>query len=684
MFKINCFLYILFSLFTCVGFSQQRQNIDQLILKVDHLSESVNKLNLLDSISKSIQNLQQKDFEYYKRYFAKYELQFIDLAKNLDSIDLAAFRTSRLTNHYLQVVGKPDSALVIVNAIIGDSNKIKNRINLGHLYVKKAGALYQTDDLEDAVLAYDDAQKVYHQTRDTIYEADAVYFNGQATERLGRLTEAVLKYQKASELYAFMKDTAYVAYSGLGISGIFSQLYMVDKSLEERQKIRNLLSVQKNKDYRALSELSINDARDFVKQKEYQKEEKAYLKALDFLNKDGNSIYAKFRVWSYLSEYYSNQNNINQAKVYLDSLYLYPDMINNPYDRIFYLKALGRYKLADKKYQEAIPILKEEIAMFKKSKDIRGQVHLEKELHKAYKNIGQYAEGSKHLERHLLLKDSIYGINRSNSIIYYRTLYETEKKESKIIAQKANINILEAKDKARRNLMIFGAIGMLLLFLLIYLYRNRLYLLRNKKLQQSFLQELLNTQEKVSKRISKDLHDGVGQSLLVIKNRMIKNDDPKTQKIVDDVIDEVRGISRSLHPFKLEELGLTVTLQSNVEMIDENYDIFISAEIDNIDGVFNQEKEINIYRLVQESCNNILKHSNARSAEIKVVNKENNVEIVIKDNGKGFDVSKEKNALTKIGLKTLGERSKFLNATLDIFSEINQGTTLTFNIPKHG
>jgi signal transduction histidine kinase len=182
--------------------------------------------------------------------------------------------------------------------------------------------------------------------------------------------------------------------------------------------------------------------------------------------------------------------------------------------------------------------------------------------------------------------------------------------------------MLEAKDKAKKNLLIFGGIGLTLLFLLIYLYRNRIFLVRNKKLQQSFLQELLQTQERVGKRISKDLHDSVGQSLLLIKNRILQNKDTKTATVVDGVIDEVRAISRSLHPFKLEELGLTVTLQSSVEMIDENYDIFISAEIDNIDQVFDQEKEVNIYRLVQESFNNIIKHSKARSAEIKVINKE--------------------------------------------------------------
>lgn len=670
-------------MFYCHLFSQQKEEVQSLINVLENTTDKHEKLKLLDSLSNQLSKIQYVDFPFYKKHYSKYTLQYINLAKELDSIDLAAFRTSRFTHHYLQIVSKPDSALIIVNNIINDSDKIKKRINLGHLYIKKAGAYYQIDDLEKAVVEYENAQKIYHETRDTIFEADAVYFNGQATERLGKLSEALVKYQKAGELYEAMKDTAYVAFSGFGISGIFSQLYLVDKSFEERQKIRDLLAKQKNKDYRALSELSVNDARDFVKKKDYQNEEKAYLKALEFLNKSDNLHLDKFRVWSYLSEFYSKQQDIEKAQVYMDSLLLYPDQVNSPYDRIFYLKASGRLKMAEKKYKEAIPIFKEEIEIFKRSNDIRGQVHLEKELYNAYKNINKLSEASDHLNRHLLLKDSIYNLTRSNSIIYYQTLYEAEKNKRKIATQKASIDLLKEKDKAKRNLMVFGGIGLILLFLSAYLYRNRVYLLRNKKLQQSFLQELLQTQERVSKRISKDLHDSVGQSLLLIKNRILQSNDEKTANSVDDVIDEVRSISRTLHPFKLEELGLTVTLESSVERIDENYDIFISAEIDNIDEVFDQEKEINIYRLVQESFNNILKHSNARSAEIKVVNKSDNVEIIIKDNGKGFDVSKEKTSASKIGLKTLTERSKFLKASFNILSEIDQGTTLIFNIPKH-
>ncbi|WP_025743928.1 tetratricopeptide repeat-containing sensor histidine kinase [Aquimarina pacifica] len=672
---------VLFALHFCV-FSQQKQKALELIENIESKADTDEKLYLLDSLSRELSSLQGNHFEFYKKYYPKYTFQYIDLAKKLDSFDLAAFRTSKLTYHYLNLIGKPDSALTIINSVIRDSNKIKKRINLGHLYLKRAGANYQIDNLEKALVDYEKAQKIYNKTGDTIYEADAVYFNGQATERLGRFADALLKYQKSNRLYTKMKDTAYIAYTGLAISGIFSQLYLLDKSFDERQRIRTLLRKQKNMDYIALSELYINDARDYVKRQEYEKEEEAYLSALSLLRREENTTASTFRARAYVSDFYSKHDRVKLARKHLDTLELETNLINSPYDRIFYLKALSSYKMAQKDYDGAIPLLNEELAIFAKSNDLRGQVHIENRLYEAHKEIKRTDQAMAHLQRHILLKDSLYNMVRSNSVIYYQTLYEAEKRDNKIALQEANINILEAQGRTKKNLLIFGSIGLSLLFISLYLYRNRTLLIRNKKLQHSFLQELLQTQEKVSKRISKDLHDSVGQSLLLVKNNVIRNNDTKTAKVVDGVIDEVRQISRSLHPFTLEELGLTITLQSSIEMIDENYDIFVSAEIDNIDSVFDPEKEINIYRLVQESFNNILKHSNARSAEIKVINKENDVEIIIADNGVGFDIAQEKTAMSKIGLKTLNERSKFLRATFNILSEINEGTTLIFNIPK--
>lgn len=666
-----------------VSFAQPSSSLIDLMQNTDKEKNTDKKLKLLDSLTFQIYKARFSDTDFYKKKYPKYCLEYITLAKGLDSFDLVAFKTTRLSNYYLQDFPQPDSALVILDTALKDSSLLRKKKNLALLYLKRGGVYYQTDDLQLAIDDYDRSAVLFHQSRDTIFEADAIYFSGVAKERQGKLTEALMKYQESQKLYIAEKDTAYIAFSGLAVAGMFSQLYLLDEAFKEREKIRNILNQQTQKDYSALSGLYIGDARSYRKKKMFDKEEASYLKALEGIKRGKRFLPDVFRIQAYLSEFYSVQNQIEKAKAYFDTIQKQRDLVNSPYERIFYLKAKKELLLAEEKYQEAIPIIEEEIGIFRKSKDIRGQVHLEKKLSEAFLGIKDYKNAMIHQERHLQLKDSIYNMARSNSVIYYQTLYETEKKEQEIALQKANIETLEAKSMARKRLMWFGGIGLSLLFGVLYLYRNRTLLLRNKKLQQSFLQELLQTQERVSKRISKDLHDSVGQSLLLVKNRVLQSKDEKTGAIVDGVIDEVREISRNLHPFKLEELGLTVTLQSSVDMIDENYDIFISAEIDDIDQVFDQEKEINIYRLVQESFNNILKHSNAKSAEIKVLNKANDIEIIIKDNGKGFDFHKERLETSKIGLKTLSERSKFLKANFKVLSEINKGTTLIFNIPKY-
>ncbi|WP_299210853.1 ATP-binding protein [uncultured Aquimarina sp.] len=682
MSRLKILLYFAI-IFPFLLISQEKEGMIRLMNMLEKETNETIKLEILDSLSDNIYPFHRTDQAFYHKNYPKYCLKCIDLANRLEDFDLAAKKTAQLSNHYLQVIDKPDSALIIIENSLRDSSGIKNKSNLGHLLVKRGGVYYEIDDLKKAIIEYEAAQKMYQKSRDTIYEADAVYFSGQTHERLGNLTQAILKYQSAYELYAAMKDTSYMAFAKIGVSGIFSQLYLLDESFEERQEIKTLLEQSKNKDFGVLSELHLNDARDFVKKKEYKAEEKSLLEAFRLSKYNSNLYNQTSRLAAYLVEFYAKQNRLEIAEKYLDTLNSNKSFIQSNYGQLFYLQAQGALKIAQGKYNEAIPFFEKKLILRKNSNDVRGELFVQKDLYKAYKSNEELTKALNHLEVYDKLKDSVYNLDRSNSVIYYKTLYETEKKESEIQIQKANIEALETINKTRNTLFIFVVLGLILLFFIIYLIRNRMFLVRNKKTQQSFLQELLQTQERVSKRISKDLHDSVGQSLLLVKNKLVQNNDEKSAVIVDEVIDEVREISRTLHPFKLEEIGLTGTIQSSVDAIDENYDIFISTKIDNIDGIFDQEKEINIYRLVQESFNNILKHSNATSAEIKIDNNSNEIRISITDNGKGFDIESERIIHSKIGLKTLSERSKFLRATFSIVSDLNKGTKLTFNIPKN-
>jgi len=105
-----------------------------------------------------------------------------------------------------------------------------------------------------------------------------------------------------------------------------------------------------------------------------------------------------------------------------------------------------------------------------------------------------------------------------------------------------------------------------------------------------------------------------------------------------------------------------------------------AEEIVSMDDIFSKEQEINIYRIIQECCNNIIKHSNASAARIVIQKKGRNIEITVFDNGKGFDLEKNKDIINSLGLKSIRERVKYLKGTVKFESKLNAGTKIILKI----
>lgn len=205
---------------------------------------------------------------------------------------------------------------------------------------------------------------------------------------------------------------------------------------------------------------------------------------------------------------------------------------------------------------------------------------------------------------------------------------------------------------------------------------------RKKKIEQKkYTMALLEAQEKDRKRVSKELHDGVGQKLLLIKNSLTLNP-TKTSGLVDSTIEDIRSISRNLHPMQLEKFGLTKAIENMVEDLNELTSIFFSDEIDNIDDFFPKEKEIYLYRIIQECINNIIKHSDATAARIIAKKEGNKVIVTIQDNGKGFNLDESLKKQKSFGLKSLQERVDFLKGKIIFNTEENKGTIVTITSYK--
>jgi len=235
------------------------------------------------------------------------------------------------------------------------------------------------------------------------------------------------------------------------------------------------------------------------------------------------------------------------------------------------------------------------------------------------------------------------------------------------------------------------------LSLFIFIYKLRVSMLKKEKTaQQAISKKMIDIIENERERIAVELHDSVGQNLLIIRHRIhlilgiLKGQPPLTTDLDDisqlalDSIDEVRQIAYDLHPHQLERLGLKRALESMFKKFAQSSKITVSHHITNINNLLPKELAIHIFRITQEGLNNVLKHASATAVTIRIETANEHLNIVIIDNGIGFDAKADQTEPKKnqgLGLNGIGERVKILRGNLTINSKLNQGTTLKIELP---
>ncbi|HEY6332165.1 MAG TPA: two-component regulator propeller domain-containing protein [Blastocatellia bacterium] len=227
-------------------------------------------------------------------------------------------------------------------------------------------------------------------------------------------------------------------------------------------------------------------------------------------------------------------------------------------------------------------------------------------------------------------------------------------------------------------------------------YKRRIAgLEKARRIQEAFSKQLIDYQEQERKRIAAELHDGLSQSLVVIKNRAAmaqgQTDDPEglaeqLEEIgssASEAIDEVREIAHNLRPVLLDRLGLTKAVESMLRRVGSANKTEFAYEIAPLEGVFPKDSEVNFYRIIQEAVNNIIKHSGASEANIRVLKTDGILSVNIIDNGKGFDTA-EAARTGGFGLIGITERARILRGETEIRSVPGSGTTVQIKFKLHG
>ncbi|WP_078594263.1 sensor histidine kinase [Evansella clarkii] len=205
--------------------------------------------------------------------------------------------------------------------------------------------------------------------------------------------------------------------------------------------------------------------------------------------------------------------------------------------------------------------------------------------------------------------------------------------------------------------------------------------------------KIIEAQEEERKRLSREIHDGPAQMManVMLRSELVERvyeqqgveealkEIRDLKKMVKDSLAEVRRIIYDLRPMALDDLGLIPALEKYIKHIKEHYDFDIQFSYLGKPRRLQADQEVALFRLIQESVQNVHKHAKATEVQIKIELKPSLATVVIKDNGKGFDTSVKKEG--SFGLLGMRERINMLEGKLSIDSKQGKGTLVMVQIP---
>ncbi len=665
--KILLILVISLSIFTTDAQDKNIKKSYDILSELIKNSEGKTKLRYLDSLA---------DLIHYKRQYnydsiAKLTLA---LAKTYQNKDLILKYQLNLIGNTLSRTGNVELGDSLYTALEKNYlSQIQKNENLVKFY-KFGGLLYNNrHQYEKSNRYYFKALENAKKTDDQSYAGEILMGIGMNYYDMGNLVKSI-KYLRQSLPYFEKKHQTNAL---INVKNIISELYSENGFYQEAYNERNeaIDLAEQKKHYLFMSQLYFNYAEDLHKHDSLPKSIIYYRKALNVIDSSRYKNYYKPIYLAGLAGAYADANNIQQSRKYLKILDKHPNKNMRGYPVAFYKIARLKYAQATGNTDSILSAAKAYYRLMTQTRQMKELSEAEKYLSEAYEKKGMHAPALLFLKKHLKHADSLRNLKKTKILTYYQTLYDTEKKAAQIARQKHKIDKLALENQIKKQWMLFGGSGLIVIFLLLFAWNSVRFANQKQKIQKLFTKRLLQEQENEKRRIAKELHDGIGQNLLLIKNSFKTNPD-KTTGYIDQTIEDIRNISRNLHPVQLEKFGLTKAITYLADDISKITGIFITCELDNIDRYFSHDKAVSIYRIIQECFNNIIKHSHATAAKVTIKDLTNQIKIVVQDNGKGFKWQKGMSERS-FGLKSLQERVEQIRGRINFDTNTNQGTKIT-------
>ncbi|MBP93230.1 MAG: hypothetical protein CMC55_03830 [Flavobacteriaceae bacterium] len=630
------------------------------VAKAQNITDNNTKrLIELDSLS----DIQIKDDSLLKETIA--------LAEQLKKYDIAVKQTTNLIRFFNYETNTKEKGKVLISKTKTLLPLVKNKDIVSKFYFEAADLHYYLGEFEESVKNYDSA--FFYAKSNVSLKGMSRLGKGIVFVDSGEFGKASIALQEAITYFQENKDTLNWMNAKNSMTILYGKNGFYEDETRERNELIDLALKYKN--YPSLPIIYYNSAASSNKMAN-QKLRINYLKKALRVNED--SEYKEFFspiIKAALVSAYADNDSLVKANELLRAIEKDSNAISG-YNESFYLNAKMRLAFMGNKYTEAENYAKRYLLLKKQSQEFEEIQMVEKFLSRIYKKTKNYEESLKHFENYTVLKDSILGIQKSRILSYYQTLYETEKRDLKIQAQQGNIDLLEAKNKLKTQWLIFGSLGLFFLFVFLNVLRSKKFAKKSQKQQELFSQHILASQEQERNKVAMELHDGVGQQLMLLTRRAKNSEDNTLQELATETLANLRAVSHNLYPVVLKRLGFSQAAQELVNNFDENSDVFFTTEITKIDNRITEEQSLHLYRILQEALQNIIKHAKAKSVTIEIINYKSKIELIIKDNGLGFNYKEILDVANSLGIKSIQERCKMIKANLNINSKPSIGTTI--------
>ena len=600
---------------------------------------------------------------------------------------------------------------------LADGYKMVKRLNwdyaYGFYYEHRAKLRQKVMDETHALLLYDSAIEYYGRSanakRDKKERADAFLSiancKGEKGELLvtkGEYKQAIAEYIPALEAWKNSgndkKDQAVAVYYGK-ISTVYYKLNQIDKALEYDKLALPLIEKSYDEEDAANALIFICD--DFIRLHQLDS-------SLFYLSK-AKPIVEKLNNYRLNIQYYNKLGSISrQKKNYKDAIGYFNKTLaiarldKDQYQVVAAQKIIGLCYGQMQDYITArnylVPAL--EGAMQKNYPDEK--IEILQELVKVEKNTNHQSMAFLYLEQLSFLKDSSTNSSTKKSIAEIENKYQASEKEKKIIRLENDRRIqdLSIQKQSTLNYFLIASIAALLsIGFLGYrnFYTRHLLAKKETELHQKQIDELekdrqliavdcmLKGQEDERSRLAKDLHDGLGGLLSGVKfslrnmkdNLVITPDNmavfERSLDMLDTSIRELRRVAQNMTPEMLTKFGLDEALKEYCSTINATGLLNVKYQSLGMDARLDQSVEIIIFRIIQELLNNIMKHAQATEAFVQLIRENSRLNIVVEDNGKGFDAALTENS-NGAGWMNIRSRVDYLKGQLDIHTGTGKGT----------